>query len=546
MKSKNHSTVTLNRAAVAVKSLSSEVSPQTPSPRPIANQLTSNSRFASLFLLVVVPFATVASASADSLVPSSVVQSAQLFAITRPATLNLVLITIVIVLIGLLIMALMAYQTMLKNVKSLQTAATAISRGRAPQPIKIPADDVIGELAKAFELMRLHINDSRQKLEHNNRVLGDEKARFLGSINSLPLAFLLVGHDGSISMVNPAMKRVLGAEAYAEATDPHIHPTNPLLVDILKMATTQTANKQKTNHELNTEDGRYFRVLTAPVLSATGIVRGVVLLVEDISEERILARSKDEFFSIASHELRTPLTAIRGNASMIQTLYSDVMKDADLKQMVDDIRDSSIRLIGIVNDFLDASRLEQSKMNFKMEVFNISEVVESVVYELTATLKEKNLYIKSDRTLNRLPDVIADKNRVKQIIYNLTGNALKFTDKGGLTIGAVVEGTHLHITITDTGRGISAENQSLLFHKFQQANDSLITRDTTRGTGLGLYISKLLTHNMGGKLTLDRSAPGVGSTFSFTLPLATAADKLAHPAIAGDMQVMTNDPASLK
>jgi signal transduction histidine kinase len=116
--------------------------------------------------------------------------------------------------------------------------------------------------------------------------------------------------------------------------------------------------------------------------------------------------------------------------------------------------------------------------------------------------------------------VYGDKNRTKQVIYNLVGNALKFTDKGSITMEIKQDGPLLKVLISDTGPGISAGAQQLLFHKFQQAGDSLITRDTAHGTGLGLYISKLIVENMGGSIQLESSVPGTGSVFSFSLPSA--------------------------
>jgi len=207
---------------------------------------------------------------------------------------------------------------------------------------------------------------------------------------------------------------------------------------------------------------------------------------------------------------------------MIMDYYSEQLKDPSLKEMIGDIKLSSERLIEIVNDFLDLSRLEQGKIMFKPEEFSLEEVVESVVYEMKAVLAQKNLHLTFDRmTLDSMPKVWADKNRVKQIVYNLVGNASKFTEKGGISINAAHEGDHIKVLITDTGRGIPEDGQKLLFRKFQQASNSILTRDTTRGTGLGLYISKMLIENMGGKINLENSELDKGSTFSFTLPTAT-------------------------
>jgi signal transduction histidine kinase len=251
---------------------------------------------------------------------------------------------------------------------------------------------------------------------------------------------------------------------------------------------------------------------------------GSVILLEDITEAKILERSKDEFFSIASHELRTPLTSIRGNSSMMLDYYKEVFKDQQLQEMMQDIHTSAIRLIDIVNDFLDVSRLEQGKVSFSYAAVSVEKVIESTAYEMKAVINEKKIYLKVDKlTLNTLPQVWVDENRLKQVVYNLIGNAAKFTEKGGITVSAHLEPDKdkVKVTVTDTGRGISQDSQQLLFHKFQQTGSSLLTRDTTRGTGLGLYISKMIVETMGGVVKLDRSDAGKGSTFSFTLPVAT-------------------------
>ena len=112
-----------------------------------------------------------------------------------------------------------------------------------------------------------------------------------------------------------------------------------------------------------------------------------------------------------------------------------------------------------------------------------------------------------------------ESNRVRQ--YNLICNAINYTGKGTVTIGIKQLPGYLKVRVTDSGRGMSPEAQQLLFHKFQQAGDNLLTRDTTRGTGLGLYISKLLIKQMHGDIQLESSIPGKGSTFAFTIPLAT-------------------------
>jgi signal transduction histidine kinase len=265
----------------------------------------------------------------------------------------------------------------------------------------------------------------------------------------------------------------------------------------------------------------------SPVTSGNKAI-GCVLLVEDITEERIAARSRDEFFSIASHELRTPLTAIRGNTSIIQQYYPDVVKDPGIKDMITSIHESAVRLIDIVNDFLDASSLEQSEMKFNKTAFKCGPLIKKVIHEMAEVTQSKQVTVEFDApAADQLPELFADPARTTQVIYNLIGNAVKFTEHGMVTVSSELQGKAVKIRVHDTGIGISPEGQQILFHKFQQSADSILSRDNTQGTGLGLYISKLMVERMGGSIQLEQSAPGKGSTFAFTLPVATPAQRAA-------------------
>src|SRR5260221_8150053 len=124
--------------------------------------------------------------------------------------------------------------------------------------------------------------------------------------------------------------------------------------------------------------------------------------------------------------------------------------------------------------------------------------------------------------LDKLPMALGDEGRVRQILYNLVSNAIKYGEGQKITISGEADAHTIKLRVSDTGKGISPENQKLLFHKFQQASDSILTRDNTKGTGLGLYISKLLATNMHGDVELEHTEVGKGSTFVLTLPLATS------------------------
>jgi signal transduction histidine kinase len=158
------------------------------------------------------------------------------------------------------------------------------------------------------------------------------------------------------------------------------------------------------------------------------------------------------------------------------------------------------------------------KIVFKNENFDLKVLVDEVIEELLPVAKNKRLYLQAESEFPSLL-VLADKKRTREVLVNLVGNALKFTQKGGVKVVLKKEGNYAQVLVEDTGIGISEKNRNLLFQKFQQASDSILTRDVTQGTGLGLYISKLIIENMKGEIGLLKSEVGKGSTFYFKLPL---------------------------
>ncbi len=378
------------------------------------------------------------------------------------------------------------------------------------------------------------------KVQERTKELAEEQGKLQASINSLNVGFVMTDTNFNIVNINSTAKRILCINDFKTIMrDPSSIGSNCSLEDIeknLKGVVDIRANINKCLKEkniINIDDisfnNRFLHFFLSPIAiyhEKLDII-GVVILVEDVTEAKILARSKDEFFSIASHELRTPLTAIRGNTALMKDYYFDKIRDKDLKVMIGDIHESSVRLIQIVNDFLDTSRLEQGRIDFHNEDFDLPTVIEEVIKELEPNLATAELYLKLKPSNVPIPLVIADRDRVKQVLINLIGNAIKFTKEGGITIALIPSGTAVKISITDTGQGLSNESKNLLFRKFQQAEDNILTRDATRGTGLGLYISKLLAEGMGGKIYLENSQEKKGSTFSFELPAVAKTDIIA-------------------
>ncbi len=352
-----------------------------------------------------------------------------------------------------------------------------------------------------------------------------EKIKLASSISSLSMGIVMTDMENNIVLINQSSRDLLGIKSASPLSIPIVKTINEIdsflngSIDLTKFVN-QVKQEGKPVHLKDIEfNNRFLKIYISPIRELALII-GTIILIDDISEAKIIEKSKDEFFSIASHELRTPLTVIRGNSALIKEHYSEKIKsDHDLEEMINDIHDSSVRLIQIVNDFLNVSRLEQGRMEFKKERLDLSLIIQEVIKEVGALAIQSSLYLKFEPKVN-LPNALGDRAKAKEIIINLISNAIKYTDKGGVNVDLLQNGNMLEIRVADTGRGISLPNQKLLFRKFQQAGDNALTHDTSKSTGLGLYISKLMTEGMGGKIELINSQEGKGSVFSLSLPLA--------------------------
>lgn len=376
------------------------------------------------------------------------------------------------------------------------------------------------ELKKEKESVEEKVVKRTEELTIINQKLAEITSHLQAAINSLSLGIILVNKEKEIVLANNKIRKILEIDEKEEISCEKITNLFKGKVDLLTTCSISFQNKKEITIDRVDYGRKFLRIKFTPVKTEApeDKIIGMIFLVEDLTEEISLQRARDEFFSIASHELRTPLTAIRGNTSMILDYFKDKITDENLKEMLKDIHSSSVRLINIVNDFLDISRLEMKKIVFKKENFNIKELTEECFKELENFASEKGLYLRLTSSENYF--VFANREKVKQVLINLINNGIKFTEKGGITVRFERKRDFVKVYVEDTGRGISRKNQSLLFRKFQQAEENILTRDVTQGTGLGLYICKLILEQMGGLVGLEKSEIGRGSIFYFTLPFA--------------------------
>lgn len=232
-----------------------------------------------------------------------------------------------------------------------------------------------------------------------------------------------------------------------------------------------------------------------------------------------LDRLKDDFVSVASHELRTPMTAIRSYAWMALN-RADIPLSEKLKKYLTRTMVSTERLINLVNDMLNISRIEAGTVEIAPKVFDLKELAKDIADEVSAKAREKGISVVVAQS--NVPKVFADPDKVHQVLLNLVGNATKFTPMGGsITISFFTDGQFVDTSIKDSGIGISIDDLGRLFTKFGRLDNSYVSAATNGGTGLGLYISKSLVSLMKGKIWAVSEGLGKGSTFTFSLPIAT-------------------------
>ena len=271
------------------------------------------------------------------------------------------------------------------------------------------------------------------------------------------------------------------------------------------------------------------RIEMTAIRSASGRLRRIVAQLSDVTEMELLRRdvarkaaeaesandAKSRFLAAVSHELRTPLNAVLGFSDILAGEYFGRLENDRQREYVGLIRQSGAHLLSVVNTMLDMSKLEAGRYELMMESFPIAETISSCEAMLGLQAKEKGLTLTS-RIQRGIGEISADQRAIRQVLINLAGNAIKFTDAGGVvSIDAAREGAMLKLTVSDTGIGIACDKIELLGQPFMQVQNEYTRR--YEGTGLGLSLVKGLVALHGGTFAIA-SKPGEGTVVTITLP----------------------------
>lgn len=229
-----------------------------------------------------------------------------------------------------------------------------------------------------------------------------------------------------------------------------------------------------------------------------------------------LSKAKSEFISITSHQLRTPLTAVKGYISMlIEGSYGKLSEK--MEKPLKNIYQSNERLVKLVNDLLNLSRLETGKLELKLELTSLKKLTFSVIEELKINAEKKGLEVKIVKTTKPLPKIMVDQDKLRQVILNIIDNAVKYTKQGGITIELKKLDKWIQIKISDTGEGIDKKETKSLFQMFSRATAG--NQLHIEGAGIGLYVAKKFIEIHQGKIWVESPGKGKGSTFYIELPI---------------------------
>jgi signal transduction histidine kinase len=237
--------------------------------------------------------------------------------------------------------------------------------------------------------------------------------------------------------------------------------------------------------------------------------------IEDKSHQlEVASQHKSQFLANMSHELRTPLNAILGYTELIlDDIYGET--PSKMRGVLDRVQKNGKHLLGLINDVLDLSKIEAGQLTLALADYSLKDVVHSVFSAVESLANEKKLALRIDLP-NNLPVGRGDERRLTQVLLNLVGNAIKFTDHGEVAVKASAINGAYTLSVCDTGPGIGAVDQAKIFDEFQQADSSATKKKG--GTGLGLSIAKRIIELHGGRIWVE-SEIGKGATFSFSLPV---------------------------
>lgn len=341
----------------------------------------------------------------------------------------------------------------------------------------------------------------------------EERNKTLAIINNFSDGLLVLDNENTVELISPSVEillkqdedNILGKSVFKlSSKELNLRP----LIDVLK--------KKKEIYRKEIEiDGNLLLEVSSSSFDF-GEKKGTLVIIHDVSRDRLVEKMKTEFVSIAAHQLRTPLSAIKWSLKMI--LDGDVGKiNPEQKDLLEKTYYSNERMIGLINDLLNVTRIEEGRFLYKPEKMQLEGVIVNALQDFEETIKMKKVNVRFEKLKKLLPPVIIDEEKMSLAIHNLLDNALKYTvsEKGEIAISLEEKEDSIIFKIKDNGVGIPKNQHQRIFTKFFRGDN--VIRMETEGSGLGLYTTKNIIESHKGKIWFE-SDEGKGTTFYFSLP----------------------------
>ncbi len=352
-----------------------------------------------------------------------------------------------------------------------------------------------------------------EDVEEARKEAEEERDKTLAIIENFPEGLLFFGGENELSSINPKARdffnlepeNILGKDIGALRKISSLQPLMEILGEELEVY-------QK---ELKIREGLVLEVSTIAITSAEEKV-GALVILRDVTREKIIERLKTEFVSIAAHQLRTPLSAIKWTLRMI--LDGDLGEiQQEQRKFLEGTYGSNERMIKLINDLLNVTRIEEGRFLYDIKSQDIIDIVKKVIDSLKQIAKRKRVKFSFKIPKKEIPQVEVDSEKISLAIQNLVDNAIHYTKSGGevkVSLSYSKKEKQILFSVKDTGIGIPKEQQRRVFTRFFRAANAI--RAETEGTGLGLFIAKNIVEAHGGKIWFE-SVENKGTTFYFTL-----------------------------
>jgi PAS domain S-box-containing protein len=434
-------------------------------------------------------------------------------------------------------------------------SANEILRSSRVAALNLMEDAVIArrEAEETSDRLRLEIAERKQV----EKALRESELFYSQTLESIPGMVFTTRPDGFCDYQSRQWEEFTGvpvSKQLGEGWNRLLHPDDRPRAYAAWRSAVEGRTPYDLEYRVRRHDGEYewFKIISRPISDAAGqivkwfgvaanidqIKRGEVVLQQAKEAAEVASRAKSQFLANMSHELRTPMTGVLG---MLEITLNGAL-DNDQRKYIEMADRSARSLLQILNDILDLTKIEAGMLTMEEKPIDLRECVTGVIDILIPEARRKGLSLLHTMSLEPLEMVVGDQLRLRQILTNLVGNAVKFTEKGKVEV-TVQRGRkmsdgrrQLTFSVTDTGIGIPADKRDILFNVFTQADESHSRR--YGGTGLGLAICRELVERMGGTITCE-STLGVGSSFSFTIPFreagperVSAAESVTVPSVA--------------